>query len=113
MDVALEAVRRGIIAKEDAPRVGPDQARILNMMIGLMDMEEIQDHSVCEFDVEMYSQEVLELGDILDLQECDKVECGKTFEHDEVAVNVPVFLIPFMRNVVLPAIREAIQGVDN
>ena len=110
MDVVLEAVARGIIAEEDVVRIGPDQAWALGVIIEMMDSEEIQDHSASEFDIHMYSQEVQELGDFLDLQECDRVSPGKTFRHDEVSVSVPTFLIPFMRSVVLPAIREVLDG---
>lgn len=110
MEVALEAVRRGIIAERDAARIGPDQERALVMIIGLMDSEEARDHSVSEFDIHMYAQEVQELGDMLDLQECDRVEPGKTFLHDEVSVDVPDFLVPLMRSFVLPAIRRILEG---
>lgn len=108
--MVYEAVRRGIISEEDASKVGPDQAWALRVIIQIMDAEETHEHSVCEFDLDMYSHEVQELGDLLDLQDCDRVEPGKTFEHEEVAVTIPPFLVPFMRGVVLPAIREILEG---
>ena len=110
MEVAYEAARRGIISREDVERVAPQQVWALKVIIEMMDAEHLHDHSVCEFDMRMYSQEVEELGDMLDLEGCDRVEPGKAFEHEEVSVNIPDFLVPFMRGVVLPAIREVLTG---
>lgn len=107
-DVVSKAVVMGIVEAHDVARVCPDHMPAIMAVMEFMEMDEAHSADVCEMDMQLYMEEVMELADIMDLEDCDRVEPNKSFEHDEVGINIPDSMIPFMRGVILPALREII-----
>lgn len=105
-DVVKTAVEFGILNPSDTDRVRPDHLPILTAIMGFMEIHELHSEEVHDFEVNQYEEELELLSDMVDLEDCDRVEPGKTFSNDEIAMGVPRYLIPFMRQVILPAIRR-------
>lgn len=109
--VVCEAIRRGLVSEEDAPRLDAPQTAALKIILELMDAESIKEFPSDPSEVYEFSREVAELNDIMDLEDCDRVEPGKSFGGEqEIELNLPVYLIPFMLRSVLPEIRKKLLG---
>lgn len=100
----------GIVEADDVERIRPEHIPAIVAVVGFMEMEEAHSDEVCDFDLCLYEEELAELADIVDLEDCDRVEPSKSFGGDEIGIQIPDSLIPFMRSVVLPAIREILSG---
>lgn len=105
-DVIGTAVELGILKASDTHLVRPDHLSILAMVVEFVGNDELHSEYVCDTEIGLYEEELVALTDMVELAECDRVEVGKSFSNDEIAIEVPKFLIPFMRRVVLPAIRR-------
>ena len=105
-DVIGVAVELGILKASDTHLVRPDHLSTLAMVVEFVGNDELHSEEVCDTEVGLYEEELVALTDMVELEDCDRVEVGKSFSNDEIAIDIPRFLIPFMRNVVLPAIRE-------
>lgn len=100
----------GVVAAEDAGRIRPEHLPAITAVMGFMDMECAHSDEVCELERHLYEEELTQLADAVDLEDCDRVVPDKSFGGDEIGVNIPDSMIPFMRDFVLPAIREILNG---
>lgn len=108
--MASEIIRRaselGLVSCRD--HFSDEQERVMGILINMMENAD-PSALVPEWDVESMHDEISELNDIIDLEECDRVETGKSFLREGPELTVPGPLVPFVRGVLLPMLRDVVE----
>lgn len=98
---------RGLVPWDASVRA--EQVPIMGIILSLLEDESLHDQA-SSFDLAMYREELAELNDMADLEECDRVESGKTFAAEEPILYIPDSLVPYMRKFILPEIRRILEA---
>lgn len=99
----------GLIDRESADMITPDQFVAIGLFVRIAEFENLHDHSAGSEDAERMASQISELNDVLDLEDCDRVEEGKSFSRSGAEINIPVSLAPFMNDVVIPFLRTVLE----
>lgn len=106
-DLIYTAVNRGLVSEEDSRKLNTLQMEAIRMIVEMMDDESIKEFPSDPDELDEFSREIAELNDIMDLEDCDRVEPNKSFgDEEEIELNFPIYLIPFMMRSVFPEIRK-------
>jgi hypothetical protein len=104
------AIQAGILDERDSGLVNQEHCGALRIVLEMMDLH--QGGVPCESEMERYRSELAELNDMLDLEDCDRVEQNKSFSHGELGITIPDWFAPFLRRSLFPAIRQMLES-DN
>jgi hypothetical protein len=108
--MASEIIRRaselGLVSCRD--HFSDEQERLIGTLIDMMENADSSD-LVPEWEVESMHDEISELNDMLDLEECDRVEAGKSFLREGRELRIPGSLVPFVGGVLLPMLRDVVE----
>jgi len=99
----------GIIRKEDFDNA-PDWA--LSFAVNLLQVSEIEEFcssDVSRFEIEKFLEELTETQDIVDINSCDKVSENFSERMQSFKFGVPNKIIPYLRQVAMPEIRENLE----
>lgn len=97
-DIKKRILEKGIISSEEewneSPPIKLEMAKVLLLMSNI---PQLISSSVTDYEKVKFDEETQALNDMIELKDVDKVSPNKSFESDNFKINIPVELIPFIR----------------
>jgi len=93
----IEIVKKGILSREDI-ETAPDWAlNFAEMILKISENEEFCSGFVPSFEVEKFLEELQDIQDPMDLENCDKVTNNFEEKVKTVKIGIPNKIVPFLR----------------
>lgn len=107
--IVARALELGMIDESEAKKITPEQVSALQFLTEIVE-NGTHDHEATDEDVALMREEIEKLNDMIDLEDCDRVEKSKSFSREGAEVSIPTSLAPFMIRVILPALRKIVEA---
>lgn len=92
-----QIIEKGILSKDDF-EAAPDWAlEFAEMILKISENEELCSGCVSNFETEKFLEELQEIQDVMDLENCDKVSSNFEEKIKTVKIGIPTKIVPFLR----------------
>ena len=90
-------IEKGILSKDDLEKA-PDWAlEFAEMILKISEDEELCSGCVSNFETEKFLEELRDIQDAMDLENCDKVSNDFEEKTKTVKIGIPTKIVPFLR----------------